>query len=161
MRTELVTKKIICGYFIELWYTYRVWELDFPKPAVLEIVNLTFFQCMCWKTLLQSINQNRFMIENTCSEKHFLVYLQNKYIPHKMISPKWKRYFRKKKSNIHSKKVFTFAFFHYCFSLSFDILVMAHNLTAYRLRDYTINKWKKIIVCPKYCKNEEFWSLAG
>lgn len=30
------------------------------------------------------------MIENTCSEKHFLVDLQSKYIPHEKISAKWK-----------------------------------------------------------------------
>lgn len=34
--------------------------------------------------------QNRFMIENTCLEKHFLVDLQSKYIPHKNISAKLK-----------------------------------------------------------------------
>lgn len=32
---DRITKKIICRYFIELWYTLRVWKLDFPKPAVL------------------------------------------------------------------------------------------------------------------------------
>lgn len=48
-----------------------------------------------------------------------------------------KKIFHKKTplSNTHSKKVFT---------LSFNILEMAHNLTSYKVRVCIISKWKKI-----------------
>lgn len=85
-------KKIICGYFIELWYTYRLWKLDFSKPAVLEFVTLTFFQYVCWKILLQNIRTDydwKFLFRKTVFGG-----LHNKYIPHNKISPKWKIYFR-------------------------------------------------------------------
>lgn len=103
-------KKIICGYFIELWYAYRLWKLDFSKPAVLEFVTLTFFQYVCWKTLLQNINQNRLWLKILVHKKsfwwicrtntfHTIRFLQNE----KDISGV--------KSNMHSKKIFTFAFY--------------------------------------------------
>lgn len=134
-------KKIICGYFIELWYAYRLWKLDFSKPAVLEFVTLTFFQYVCWKILLQNINQNRLWLKILVHKNSLWWNLQNKYITHNKVSPKWKDISGVKIQYAFWENTYI-CFFHYFLMLSFDILAMVYNLAGYRVRLY-YNKMKK------------------